>query len=208
VPPAEHPSEPEDRRALAWLDRWLEPRWRALLTWMALAAGTVALVELGGFGLIVELSNVVFIWAKAVLPNAVPPWWWPVAAIGAIYTFLWQWFAPVILRVGLWRSLTWLGLAVLITVSDLASVLFFRVFGPDSNNDLHIAFAFALPGLAVAGRRSRPWMSLVGGVLVAAAGFAANQLPGLSHPIIKGTLAHFIYAAVMLYGTRPLSRSS
>jgi len=190
VPPVERERYWWTPLALA-LDRWLQPRWRALLTWVVLAALSTSVMLSERFAHALN-GGVEFILDQLLthMPSGSP--WQPTSYVSvfvATAVFVQCWWQPLILRLGLLRWCIWVGTAILMTVpftvADGAVMWFWGVLG-------------GVPGLAMAGRRTRPWMSII------AAGVASPLV--LVDPLIGIWLASSLNGAVMLYGTSPLPR--
>lgn len=180
-----------------WLDRWLEPRWRGLLTWLVLATLTAATfprlvptrIPYRTAGWVSDILYKFF--ADPIADFAVA------AAFSLSVSVLVYWFQPIILRISIVRTLIWLALAGVILV-------LVEIIHPQSGWTLLSGQVFGIAGLAVSGARTRPWLSLVGG-LFAFAIVCLLEGNSRSGQMIVGNL---IYGAVMLYGTDPLPRST
>src|SRR5687768_12483202 len=101
-------AEPDASPALSrWLDRWLEPRWRALLTWVALAVIATGLwtppISIGLTSLQKDLLRPVPI-AQLGMIGMIP--------FIAAPVFLETWFQPIVLRLGLVRTVIWITAAI------------------------------------------------------------------------------------------------
>lgn len=92
-----------------WLDRWLEPRWRALLTWVVLAALTEAVTYRIDWQWVFQIFDEGQDWFLTRLPIALPAIAKTIGWVAATSLFS-LWFPPIILRLGLARTLVWIGL--------------------------------------------------------------------------------------------------
>jgi len=195
-----------ERRWWWWIDRWLEPRWRALLTWVVLAVlmtlitqserfmGSVA----AGVAWVFEglLGGVLFeLLPRLIGSNAI--------VIGMVSTSVLAsaWYQPLVLRVGLLRWSIWMCANLLITAAAFAAAPALLT-GPEWVSGLF----YGLPGLAILGRRTRPWMSLVAAGVATVIGYSW-WVSGRSDPWLNACWWTIIYGAVMLYGTEPLARN-
>lgn len=207
-----------------WLDWWLEPRWRALLTWVALATLTFPLMVSPMSRWLRDGIDFVLVTIITWSPLRIPLTGHLVFKMAAL-AFLWSWFPPVILRVGLWRTIAWV-----VTACGYRVILDLGAYnddpGPPFVACLLLCSVLGLPGLTVTGRRSRPWMSLIG-ILVASVFLAAmydsldrswpetpfRLMPadaftwaGRFRGLAGIVMTHLLYGAVMIYGTDPLPR--
>lgn len=186
---------------ISWLDRWLEPRWRALLTWVGLAALTGVLFEHGEIrdrtqSTVQFLANHIGSSGVVVSPT------FQEVALYSNLLFLVSWFPPIILRVGMSRTLIWIGLSMFV---GWASLLGNGLLLPSRALDAIVCGQYGgLPGLASSRRRSRPWLSLAAGIIATGGAYVALSDYGLFWVILPA--AHLAYGAVMLYGTDPLPR--
>jgi hypothetical protein len=200
MPAEREPPEIASRlhRLNRWLDWWCEPPWRALLTWAALAVLSAWAADHGLLRLM--LQGALFLTdleakASPTLSNFSLHLILPVNSM-----VLLVWFEPFVLRLNLVRGLAWFGLRLGLLVSgDLYGVR------------TPIAILFVLwpltlliwSMLAVAvlyGWRSRPWLSVVGGVLMALLHYSLLRAGvGFRPAVLWPGLA---YAAVVLFGTR------
>jgi hypothetical protein len=114
---------------------------------------------------------------------------WQISLEVALFT----WFQPLLLRLGLVRGAYW--------VMVFSAVCFARVLiDENSMTTLLIAsfLAAALPGLALIGVRTRPWMIVPAAACFSAAAFGLFDEEGrLLH-----LAANVPYPVILLYGTR------
>ena len=205
VPPVEKERYWWTPLALA-IDRWLQPRWRALLTWVVLSAVSTWIAGHGEW--IASASDFFLEHVANLLSFRLPMAVLQFAAPLSILLFV-TWFPPVILRLGLARTALWLAISALLwLVLEVQSLAAFSSGSPQPV-ELHWMRAatvggVGLPGLAVIGRRSRPWVSLIGGILTA--GFFSVCPTELADSLWGWVTPESIYGAVMLYGTSPLPR--
>lgn len=197
-------------RAVEWLEWWLEPRWRALLTWVGLAVITAVLFESGGAEWLVSATFHVLIDSS---PLAMPMALKSVAHVSSL-AFLWCWFPPVVLRLGLPKTCVW------IAVFEASSCLFSPIASPlacaspsmpASEIDFVLLTGFyGLPGVATGNPRLF-WVSMFAGLISAQAfgectGFVRTHFsPG---PPFWNTFpvgfacGQIAYAALMLHAKR------
>ena len=184
-----------------WLDRWFEPPWRALLTCVGLAMLMGWAFDLGADQTIGH--GVGFFYEHLARDLHIDlPYAWACGYTGSMVCVMF-WFEPLALRLNLLRGLAWLA------VRSVPFVL----FNLNVRHDVALTQAFTLlawSALAVpvlCGWRSRPWVSVIGGALMAGGAYYVEtpvfyyegawlRIPALSLP----------YAAVLLYGTRRLPR--
>lgn len=216
MPQPEDASPPVSR--WLWLDRWLEPPWRALLTWISLAAAS---------GFVYDRWWAIWFdpaisWFQQVETRLAPspvfnlPFWIPDTAL---LLLLEVWFEPLALRLNLLRGAAWIAVKL---ASDLLYVathdsmvsLLTRVFG--SFPDFWIGEVWLLFWTVVLipvlwGWRNRPWMCLLAVSLQLIPGHLIHDslfdsdIPGWIW--LSRALSALPYAAVMLYGTRLLPRA-
>ena len=198
VPPVE-----KERRwwtpIAAAIDRWLEPRWRALLTWAVVTSATAWILD--RFMWFYDAFSVGFQFVLPYLRN-VPFPWGRIPELGYVSSVLVLlfWIQPVALRLGLARTALWL--AATVGLGMLA------LFAPSRWPEALIHGQFlGLPGLATWGRRTRPWISLHAGLLAIAVGLLPNSFLGsTAWQLSLFVASSVLYGAVMLYGTAPLAR--
>ena len=200
IAPAE---SPESAPRQSWLDRWFEPPWRAFISWMVLAAGMGWVLQHGGGQLIQRTVDFLFNHLNAMLPAPLPPKMRRVAIASNVLLLLF-WFEPVALRLNLLRGLALLslrcGLVAVVGSLNMASA------------DVLVLFSY-LTSLALCvpvlhGWRTRPWMALVGSVLMAGVWLyfvSSHTLPvaWLAFPAMT-----FPYAAALIFGTRLIPRAA
>jgi hypothetical protein len=186
-----------------WIGWWLEPRWRALATWLVLAfvSGAGLVAGRNGIDTGVKMVGDAF---RSYLGISLP-----VELLGYFNLFaLISWFQPLALRVGLVRGVIWMiAYAVL-------GIVVLNILGrwPGAHSwieNILLAHLCGLPGLDCIGARTRPWLSLVAGSL-------SVRLLALIYPVPHETTwfhasmllmtANLPYAAIMLYGTRLIRR--
>jgi hypothetical protein len=189
-----------------WLDRWLEPRWRALLTWVVIAVPSGFVLEID-WRWINEGAGFVHRTVQRLSGISLPFAFHQYGAWSPPLLFLY-WFPPVLLRLGSWRTGIWLTASILLGIADI--VWIFQSIGRDwwpgsTRLPLAILFGqlFGLPGLAAIGRRTRVWVTFPASVLASAIAFVALPHPSAHFAF---AMASVIYGAVMLYGTDPLPR--
>lgn len=198
IAPAE---APESAPRPSWLDRWFEPPWRALLTWVVLAMlGSLANSPTRGHKVVEMVYLVLDLLARA-LHTLLPHEMWEIGILSNLCLLVF-WIEPLALRLNLLRGLAWIGLR---SVPFVGSLVFLPYEGK-----LMLPFVILacspLSALVLKGWRSRPWMLLIGAALMAGVflflqslqlhGNGWFQLPAMSLP----------FAAVLLYGTRRLPR--
>ena len=203
-------------RVLRRLDWWFTPPWRALLTWIGLAILAECDYGVGASYLVFKTSTTLFMRVDGMLSAPVPPVFWQFARELDI-ALLYCWFEPLALRLNLRRGLVWLALRCLPTV--VVAIVVSKV---ESASPWVRFVSTALPGLALIGWRSRPWMTVVGGAVQAgsrgAPGHMARRflynllvlVPALhSHGRVLGVLLGAVFMLpfpmALLYGTRLLT---
>ena len=193
----------------SWLDWWCAARWRALLTWVALS------------WLMMRFDNY---WVRPVTIDWIASWPFPSAAGRWYFGEMWLWactyslmgwFQPILLRLSLVRTVVWIGILVLSVevpkVGMSNGVMVSQGNAPWMINDFVSA---TLPGLALIGERSRPWMMIVAAALSVfvqwLSGSIAEWLGFQRGQLYYANLviSSLPYAAVLLYGTRRLLPSS
>ena len=196
VPPVE-----KERHWWWWIDRWLEPRWRALLTWAVVISATAWFLK--RFMWLQEAFSVGFQFVLPYLPN-VPFAWSRIPELGRLSSFLVLlfWIQPVALRLGLARTAFWLAATVGLGTAVVQFVPGRWV------EALFCGQLLGLAGLATWGRRTRPWMSLHAGLLAIGVGLLPDPFQRLmgAWDLSVFVASSVIYGAVMLYGTAPLPR--
>jgi hypothetical protein len=196
--------EPIQEPALSrhtWLDQWLAVRWRALGTWVVLAICTGLFLQHCFDRWIGEAIRVVVLKFSS-LGLALPV---PFLELCNIFALL-SWYQPVILRLRAIRCVLWV-------VSYVLLGLFVAYFFPDLfyryrfSEAAVIAQLCGIPGLVVIGARTRPWMTLAGGVISLLA-LLAQPLGILFWSWFAWVLfvVNLPYAVVMIYGTRRFKR--
>ena len=239
APGAAEPVPPVERERLWWtplalaIDRWLQPRWRALLTWAVFAVATgLALGPVEGWLFVEKGVEFTLSQVEALIGVSIPHIALSFAEVPTVLA-LFCWYQPVVLRVGVWRTLIWIGASILLGcgavmfsmsrafqnasmsgAAELAQTFSWlpRAVVYDLAQFVHnipVALVYGhflgIPGLAIVGRRSRPWLSSVAGLLATALVFAMFSQSSAGLTI---ALASILYGAVMIYGTSPLPRSS
>ncbi len=176
-------------------------RWRTLVSWIALTAISVALVNAGLLKVAFKMADLFArrISSFVTVPREVVGIW---SCIIMASTFVW--FQPLLLRLNAWRSIAWVGaVAAAFTVSALS-------IAGDQSWGFYAApgICLALPGMALIGWRSRPWMSLIAAALFSAMyWFMAATEPAIiseafGNPVFMAlVIANIPYAAALIYGT-------
>jgi hypothetical protein len=173
----------------SWLDRWCAVRWRALITWIVLTGVMSLMLDFSEDWLFSQVQHATqSILQIGALPSRLEDAW-QISLEVALVT----WFHPVLLRVGLFRGAYW--------VMVFSAVCFARVLIDENSTTILVIASFlaaALPGLALIGVRTRPWM-----ILPAAACFSAAASVLYEE---EGHLLHLAasvpYPVILLYGTR------
>jgi hypothetical protein len=202
MPQAEH--APQKKARWLWLDRWLEPPWRALLTWLALAALSGYTLDAGGWNAINRVTNFFLSTLKQIQPIPIPAWLSYAARLSNWFLFV-VWFEPLILRLNLLRGLAWLGLRIL----PFAVVAMFH----SRINDWEMALGWLVSSSVVVPvlwrQRSPSWVSAIAGVIVAGVQYGLESYylqRKIGYPTwILLTATTLPYAAIMLYCTRLIS---
>jgi hypothetical protein len=184
------------------LEGWMARRWLAVLCWIGLAAMTHRAMN----------SDIINrLWASTTTLRANILTLAPLRFANLWETLPWVacsvWFQPVVLRLGLIRAGLW------IVVSTVVWTIWFGPFAGVHPwvGILGQATAFAIAGLTAAGQRSRPWMSIVAG-LVSMIAFILVY-PRLEFLLSGGrfwvysALLELPLAVVMVYGTERLART-
>jgi hypothetical protein len=194
---------PQSTPHLRWLDWWCEPPWRALLTWMALAALSGWALNQGSMRLFTLSMGLVFdLESRFALP--VPTFVHAIAYCTSAFLLL-LWFEPFVLRLNLLHGIAWMGLRLIpFVLTDFWAIT--------HNGDLSVKRAIALfvwsvLAVAVLHRcRSRPWISVIGGALMAVADYILERSGiSINKTWVWMPVMTLPYAAILLYGTRPLS---
>jgi hypothetical protein len=181
-----------------WLDRWFEPRWRALLTWLGLVVLVGVAVDFGGLQGARKMVGAFFDQLDPMLPTPVGLRIRVFATMSNIFALLF-WVEPLALRLNLLRSVTWVG------VRSASFVLAAGIATEKVTWLVAMMAASAVAALLLRGRRSRPAMPLFAGALVCVE-ISIYERFGVS----VGTFWMFAlvtslpYALVLLYGTRRL----
>ena len=117
------------------------------------------------------------------------------------------WFHPLCLRLGVIRSTLWIVSYVTVgLVIYMVYPLISHRFSEALFDAVLLPPMLGLPGLAVIGVRTRPWISPCAAIVSSIAVFAFWRSEG---SLITGALlANVPYAALMIYGTKPLRPSS
>jgi hypothetical protein len=182
-----------------WLDRWFEPPWRALLTWVGLATLGGWAYDHGTRYAIMTNADWVFDKLARQLPK-------PLLlemrnfSVSCNSYLLYFWMEPLALRLNLRRGLAWFGLRI----APFAVVPAFIGLNVASLT-ISIVACSTLAALVLHGWRSRPLMALAAGILdcVVIQAFVRFDLGGTWMAALAMTLP---YAAILLYGTRRLPR--
>lgn len=193
-------SEDEPISRWSWRDWWFAPRWRALLTWVGLALVARGLNQEGIRKSMGEVLDFLPQKMQAILH--VP---WPREIDYFVFfgniALLACWFEPIVLRLNLRRALIWI---VLRCVPFAVTTAFFE----DHNQVLEIIAIVVCSALAVPllqRWRSRPWMSIIGGMLMAGAAYYFPMRNLSFQPWMWNPASSLPYAFVLLYGTRLLT---
>ena len=199
IAPAE---SPESAPRPSWLDRWFEPPWRAFLSWMVLAAAMGWVLDHGGSRLIRSMVGFLFTQLNPMLPAPLPPMVQGFAMSSNAMLLLF-WFEPFALRLNLLRGLAWLSLRC----SAFAAFVWFALWPHALSGSLGLAASSVLSGAVLHGCRTRPWMSVPGGVLMAATfySFEPSAYPPALWQWIPAMT--FPYAAALIFGTRLIPRA-
>ena len=192
---------PESAPRPSWLDRWFEPPWRAFLSWIALAAAMGWVVDHGGEELIVRAVGFPFDHLDTMLPAPLPFRMREIAGLSNIALLLF-WFEPFALRLNLLRGLAWLSLRCGLFAAVVALPLLSHV----QQGSLSFAASSMLSGALLLGCRTRPWMSVPGGVLMAAINYCFERSAHHPAPWLWFPAATFPYAAALIFGTRLIPR--
>jgi hypothetical protein len=198
----------EDDLPSRWqrLDWWFAPRWRALLTWVALAMFMQEILrrfwESDGhsFGI-----SEVIAWPIKQINHRWPN---PLSndfadcAVGANYFFLLSWFEPLALRLNLPRAAGWLAVQAspIIFVAVIVRFVSSNYYLPAV--PLALSIAAAANFFVLRGWRTRPWMACIPFVLREGVVIALNAV------ILnwQWTAVQALFCAVaLLYGTRLLT---
>lgn len=190
-----------------WLDRWLAPPWRALLTWLALSALSGWMYDRGvwhGVSTVLAATDrVVSTILDTIDLPPMPPFVHRAAFITNMLV-IWFWFEPIILRLNLFRGLSWL---VLRCVPSL--VLGLGAASYTLNGPSQFLASSVLTAPLLFRWRTRPWMTVIGGVLMTGMVYATSWLFDLfqltaGNDWWRGPLMNLPFAAILLYGTRLL----
>ncbi len=195
-------ADPETPSRWSWFDRWLQPRWRALLTWVVLALIMGMALDAGLESYLRESVD-----SSVTKVNSLVPGWVTSAHSSLVlivnFVSLVTWYQPLLLRVGLLRWVIWMGGAA-------ATAAGFSFYAWSLGPWEAAIFFWAWPsigGLLLIGQRCRPWMSLPAGVLSVIVGTVLferqHEVPWWWIPV-----TNLRYAAVMLYGTWRLERQN
>jgi hypothetical protein len=187
-----------------WLDRLLHQTMGRTAELDCTAGITVALVNLGLLKLALQAEDRFARKVSALVSRAlriVGVWNWITIAL------IFVWFQPLLLRLNAWRSIAWLGA---FAFAFTASIWLYQSGGDSSGSFLLLAVGLmaALPGVALIGWRSRPWMTLIAGALFSATFWFIGVHRPFHLPIWLGNrvfiavlAANIPYAALLLYGT-------
>jgi len=182
-----------------WLDWWFAARWRALLTWLALAALTAAAYyKTNMFGYVMRAAHLPDFFLTRVLPAPI----FSVINFYAIYVNLaltMVWFEPLVLRLCWVRGAAWLILRI------TAPVVFQAHYDWKTNTVALLCAAPAIPVLR--GYRSQPWTCVVGVALSIPFQQLLSRLPDDAQnwfQVLEGTVWNLPLAVVLIYGTRLL----
>ena len=183
-----------------WLDRWLEVRWVAFVTWICMVAvgssPTYSWLESNMIAVTREIRAHVS-WAPSGTVQA-----FGILTLRAVLT---TWFQPLILRLDSNRVLLW----ILAQVIAVCVQMPFWLAGPELLS-LIVGFlaqcgGFGLCGAALIGRRSAPWMTVIGSVVYASIVGLVYWVEPNARWSLAATLGSVPYAAIILYGTHPIT---
>jgi hypothetical protein len=195
---------PRSRRR--WLDWWFAPRWRALVTWVALTVLMGWAGYLGVWTIRDKMVDFIFGHLGRAMSTPLPMRDFALRSNGLMLIF---WFEPFALRLNLLRGLAWLVLRIGPYLIE-ASILWTKIPPLLRNHHYEVLVPIAIMASSLLmvpllrGSRSRPWMALIGGALVAGVQYylAIAKFPiGDGLWVLAMTLP---YAAVLIYGTRLL----
>jgi hypothetical protein len=198
IPPEDAPPA---ARLSRWLAGWLEPRWRAVLTWVALAGlmGWLIFDPITAHW-IERMGGVYFRAVNQAANSHLPGWLRYAPAIGTMF-LCGCWFEPLLLRLDLFRGLAWIALRTLAP----ASVKVFAGGLSAFMAALVIGAALGLSVLVLRGWRSRPWMPVIAIPLMILV-YCLLVISEITMPSwLLGAALAFPSAAVLLYGTRLLT---
>jgi hypothetical protein len=157
----------------SWLDRWCAVRWRALITWIVLTGVMSLMLDFSEDWLFSQVQHAPqSILQIGALPSRLEDAW-QISLEVALVT----WFHPVLLRVGLFRGAYW--------VMVFSAVCFARVLIDENSTTILVIASFlaaALPGLALIGVRTRPWMILPAAACFFSGGFRIIRGGGTPDP--------------------------
>jgi hypothetical protein len=184
-----------------FIDWWLAPRWRALITWMALCWVSLAVLKYdksrGVSAAIVWFSGTL----KSVIGYSPSNELLRVCAILALLS----WFQPVCLRLGITRCVLYSFIYIGLGLAVLRSGPFFLT--PQLGEAVLVTPILGLPGLLSIGVRTRARLSPVGGFLSLCA-FLGLTYHASRSADLTFLLGNLPYAVVMLYGTRLIRHQS
>jgi hypothetical protein len=209
------PDEVQLRTRLArWLSWWCMPRWRALLTWVALATLMAEVLNrfwnfegaYDRYAISQVLQRpIAFIGER--WPNLLPTY--SAGFLLAVnYGLFLSWFEPLVLRLNLARAAAWLALRIAPTLLWEAYMDFIGplTWGRAIVYVLHVIPAAATV-LVLRGWRTRPWVAFIALAIPWAGGVdqVARMTLSLSIPYWFWSVVMEIPApAMLLFGTRLL----
>jgi hypothetical protein len=183
---------PQNDEAPAARWRWMENRWLVLVVTVIVASVSVTLIhDMRVMKQVKAAIEMISSWKAALGLNA-PFWVLEEGAVSACATF---WCYPFALRLGALRSAIWLLLAGVAGGSASWSVIGDSAFWK-------VTLLLAAPGLAMIGRRTRPWMILPASAAYLSVTTAHWELNDLLSEVTKG----LPFAAILIFGTDLISK--
>ena len=185
-------------RAGRWVEWWFAARWRTVITWAVFAGASACLIDSGFRGWMDLVTRRLSMTLRSLIGYSPTAAFLEMASVFGVMC----WFHPLCLRLGVIRSTLWI-------VSYVAvGLVIYMVYPLISNRFSGALFdavllppMLGLPGLAVIGIRTRPWISPCAAIVSSIAVFAFWRNEG---SLLTGALlANVPYAALMIYGTKP-----
>jgi hypothetical protein len=175
---------------------------RALVTWTFLAGFSAWLLESSYRGWIDLVTRRLSITMQALAGYTPPATILEMSSVFAVMS----WFQPICLRLNIFRSALWILIYVVVGLAIYAMYFQFpNRFDEAAFDALLLTPMFGLPGLVTVGVRTRPWMSPGGAILSMIVVYVFWDPHGSLAP--AALLANIPYAALMLYGTRPVRKT-